>query len=125
VDYTTAYEDRQLRWVWVATAAVLGLLWAMVQWFRRTHVAIYSTFGARAPSRLVMQVTEWAALATVGALWGWALGVTGALAFGAQAGHALTLVSFHGALTLLGATAVVVLVGLRPTGTLLTALKDH
>lgn len=125
VDYTTAYEDRPLRWLWVPTAALLGLLWAMLQWFRRSHVAIYATFGMRAPSRLMMQVSEWGTLAGMGALWGWAIGVTGALALGARTEQALTLVSYHGALTLLGTTSIVVLLGLRPTGTLLNALKDR
>lgn len=125
VDYTTAYEDRPLRWLWVPAAALLGLLWAMLQWFRRSHVAIYATFGMRAHSRLTMQVSEWAVLAGIGGLWGWALGVVGSVALGARAEQAVLLVSFHGALTLLGATALVVLLGLRPTGTLLNALKDR
>lgn len=125
VDYTTAFEDRPLRWLWVPAAALLGLLWAMLQWFRRSHVAVYSTFGMRAPSRLVMQVSEWAVLAGVGTLFGWALGVTGALALGARSSQALMLVSSHAALTLVGASLIVILLGLRPTGTLLNALKDR
>lgn len=125
VDYTTAFEDRPLRWLWIPAATLLGLLWAMLQWFRRSHIAVYSTFGMRTPSRLVMQVSEWAALAGVGTLFGWALGVTGALALGARSAQALTLVSSHAALTLVGASLIVVLLGLRPTGTLLNALKDR
>lgn len=125
VHYTHAYEDRSLRWLWVPAAALLGLLWAMLQWFRRSQVAIYATFGMRAASRLMMQAAEWAVLAGNGLLCGWSLGVVGALAFGARAEQAVLLVSFHAALTLLGATALVVLLGLRPTGTLLDALKDR
>ncbi len=125
VDYTTAFEDRPLRWLWAPGAALLGLLWAMLQWFRRSQVAIYATFGMRAPSRLVMQVSEWAVLAGVGALFGWAIGVTGALALGARSTQALALTSAHAALTLIGATLLVILLGLRPTGTLLNALKDR
>jgi hypothetical protein len=125
VDYTTAYEDRPLRWVWVPAAALLGLLWAMQQWFRRSHIAIYATFGMRTHSRLAMQASEWAVLAGVGALWGWAIGVVGALALGARVEQAVLLVSYHGVLTVLGASVVVVLLGLRPTGTLLNALKDR
>ena len=124
-DYTTAYEDRPLRWLWVPAAALLGLLWAMLQWFRRSHIAIYSTFGMRAPSRLAMQVAEWAVLAGTGALFGWALGITGALALGARTTQALELVSTHAALTLIGASLIVIILGLRPTGTLLNALKDR
>jgi len=125
VDYTTAYEDRLLRWVWLPAAAALGLLWAMLQWFRRSQVAIYATFGMRASSRLVAQVAEWGVLAGLGLVFGWSLGVVGALAMGARWEQALTLVSAHAALTLLGASVVVVLLGLRPTGTLLNALKDR
>lgn len=125
VDYTTAFEDRPLRWLWVPAAALLGLLWAMLQWFRRSHIAVYSTFGMRTPSRLVMQVSEWAVLAGVGTLFGCALGVTGALALRSHAAQALSLVSAHAALTLVGASLIAVLLGLRPTGTLLNALKDR
>lgn len=125
VDYSTAFEDRPLRWLWAPAAALLGLLWAMLQWFRRSQVAIYATFGMRAPSRLVMQVSEWAMLAAIGALFGWALGVTGALALGARSAQALGLTSAHAGLTLIGATLLVIVLGLRPTGTLLNALKDR
>jgi len=125
VDYTHAYEDRPLRWLWVPCAALLGLLWAMLQWFRRSHVAIYATFGMRAAPRLGMQAAEWAVLAGGGVLWGWAIGVVGALALGARADQALMQVSAHAALTVLGASVIVVLLGLRPTGTLLNALKDR
>ncbi|MFO7244719.1 MAG: hypothetical protein DIU73_007545 [Actinomycetes bacterium] len=125
VDYTHAFEDRPLRWLWVPAAALLGLLWAMLQWFRRSHVAIYATFGMRAASRLVMQVSEWAVLAGLGLLWGWSLGVVGAMALGARWEQAVTLVSAHAALTVLVASGLVVLLGLRPTGTLINALKDR
>ncbi len=125
VDYTHAYEQRPLRWVWVASAALLALLWAMIQWFRRGQVAVYATFGARAHTRLLMQASEWGVLAGVGAAWGWSLGVVGSIAFGARAGQALALVSYHSALTVIAASAVVVLLGIRPTGTLLNALKDR
>jgi hypothetical protein len=125
VNYTHAYEDRQLRWLWVPCAALLGLLWAMLQWFRRSHVAIYATFGMRAPSRLAAQAAEWGVLAGMGVLWGWALGVVGALALGARAEQALTQVTAHALLVVLGASVIVVLLGLRPTGTLLNALKDR
>jgi len=125
VDYTHAYQERPLRWVWVPAAALLGLLWAMLQWFRRSHVAIYATFGMKPAARLVMQLGEWGVLAGFGAVWGWGLGVVGALALGAHAAQAVELVTFHGVLTVIGATVVVVLLGLRPAGTLLNALKDR
>ena len=125
VDFTHAYQDRPLRWLWVAAAGALGLLWGLVQWFRRSHVAIYATFGATARARLVMQATEWGVLAAVGAIWGWSLGILAAIALGSRANQALAEVSYHTALTVLGASVIVVLLGLRPTGTLLNALKDR
>lgn len=125
VDYSTAYEDRALRWAWAGGAAALALVWTMILWFRRSHTAIYATFGMKRDSRIVMEATEWAALAGVGALWGWALGVVGAVAFGARATQALTQVTSGVALTLLTASAAVVLLALRPTGSLLATLKDR
>jgi len=125
VDYTTAFQDRPLRWMWIPAAALLGLLWAMMQWFRRSQIAIYATFGMRTPSRVLMQTTEWAVLAAGGLAFGWAIGITGALALGARTAPAISLVSTHAALTLIGASVLVVLISLRPTGTLLNALKDR
>lgn len=125
VNYTTAFQDRPLRWAWVAAGALIGLLWSLVQWFRRAHVAIYTTFGMRTHSRLVMQTAEWAVLALAGWIWGWALGTLGAVALGATPHVAATYVAAHVALTLTVASLVVVLLGLRPTGTLLNALKDR
>jgi len=60
-----------------------------------------------------------------GAVWGWGLGVVGALALGAHAAQTVELVTFHGAQTVIAATGFVVLLGLRPAGTLLNALKDR
>ncbi len=40
----------------------------MIQWFRRSHTAIYTTFGMKTDSRIVMQATEWGVLAGVGTL---------------------------------------------------------
>jgi ABC-type lipoprotein release transport system permease subunit len=100
-------------------------LWGLVQWFRRSQVAIYATFGARPRARLVMQATEWSVLAAIGGIWGWALGVLASIAYGARAAQAFSAVTFHTGLTLLGASIIVVLLGLRPTGTLLNALKDR
>lgn len=125
VDYTTAYEDRPLRWLWAASALALGLMWAMVQWFRRSHMAIYSTFGMHMAPRLTMQVSEWLVLAGLGLAAGWSLGIVGALALGARTEPTLSVVSTHAALTLIGASLLVIVLGLRPTGTLLTALKDR
>ena len=125
VDYTHAYELRPLKWLWVPAAAILGLVWAMLQWFRRSHVAIYATFGMRAAPRLAMQLAEWGALAVLGAAWGWGIGVTGALALGAHPAQAVNQVSAHAILTVAGASVAVTLLGLRPVGTLLNSLKDR
>lgn len=125
VDYTHAFEDRALRWLWVPSAVLLLLIWMITQWFRRSHLAIYTTFGMSTAPRLVMQVSEWLVLVAYGLPWGWGLGVVWALALGARPDTTAALVTFHAALTVLTATAGVVLTGLRPTGSLLDALKDR
>lgn len=125
IDFSTAFQERDLRWLWVPSAALLGLLWGMVQWFRRSHLAIYATFGMRAAPRLAMQASEWGVFAGIGVLWGWSLGVVGAVAAGARVEQALVQVTAHAVLTVLGASVLVVLLGLRPTGTLLNTLKDR
>lgn len=125
IDYTTAYDTRALRWAWIATAVLAALVWALVQWTRRSYLAIYATFGMPAASRLIMTMTEWITLTALGGLWGWSLGVVGALAAGTTPAQALSQVTWHTTLTLLGASTLVVLIGLRPTGTLLDQLKDR
>jgi len=72
-----------------------------------------------------MQVSERGVLAGLGLLWGWAIGVVGAAALGARVTQALTQVTAHALLVALGASVIVVLLGLRTTGTLLSALKDR
>lgn len=125
VDFSRAHEDRELRRGWAAGAGVLAMLWAVVQWFRRGHTAVYATFGVTAARRVVMQTAEWLALALAGLAWGWSLGVVGAVALGADVRSALVQVSVQSAATVLVASALVVLVALRPTGTLLDQLKDR
>lgn len=125
VDYANAFQDRALRWPWIPTGALMALLWGLVQWFRRSQMAIYATFGMPPAARLTMQVTEWSLLAGFGAAWGWGIGVTGAIALGARPWQALGLVTVHAVLALASATALVVLMGLRPAGSLLAALKDR
>lgn len=125
VDFARAHEQRDLRWAWVAAGAVLALLWALVQWFRRSHTAIYATFGVTTAGRAVLQVSEWAVLAIAGLIWGWTLGVVGAVALGAEARFALTQVTAQAVPAVLLATALVVLLSARPTGTLLDQLKDR
>lgn len=125
VDFTTAYQDRTLRWGWLACGLLGGLVWALVQWFRRSQTAIYATFGMRAAPRLLMSAAEWVVLGVWGGIWGWSLGVAGALALGAASAQAVRQVTWHTALTLVVATAVAVVVGVRPTGTLLHQLKDR
>lgn len=125
VDFTSAYEDRAFRWLWIPSAALLLLVWMITQWFRRSQHAIYATFGMRAAPRLMMQVTEWAILVAIGLPWGWGLGIVWALAVGSRSEPALAMVSFHAVLTVLAASVAVIVVALRPTGTLLDALKDR
>jgi len=125
VDFSRAHEQRDLRWAWAAAGLVLALLWALVQWFRRSHTAVYATFGLTAAGRCVLQVSEWCALAAAGLAWGWSLGVVGALALGAEARFAVSQVTAQALPAVLLATAMVVLLSARPTGTLLDQLKDR
>jgi len=50
---------------------------------------------------------------------------SGTVALGARVTQALTQVTAHALLVVLGASVIVVLLGFRPTGTLLNALKDR
>ncbi len=125
LDFSTAYGASLMRWAWAVGALAVFALWAVVRWTRRTQIAVYATFGADARARLVMQVTEWAALSGMGALWGWATGLALSLGFGADVHIALTQVTLQVAALWCAATLGVVALGLAPVGTLLDALKDR
>ncbi|MFV0633362.1 hypothetical protein [Demequina sp.] len=124
-DYSTAFLERLTRWMWIGGGLFIGFIWMLLQWFRRSHVAIYSTFGMGVSSRAILQFSEWARIALVGAAAGWALGITIALASGARVDQALAQVSYHAALTTLLSSLVVAVVGFRPAGSLLDDLKDR
>lgn len=125
LDFATVYDDRILGWAWAAGASVLAALWAVVQFTRRTRLAIYATFGAHAKARLTMQLTEWAAMTSVGALWGWAISLALALGLGADTSIALTQATWQILAAWCTATLAAILIGLIPVGTLLNALKDR
>ena len=125
VNFETAYADRPLRWAWLAGALVLTAIWGIVGHTRRTHAAIYATFGVHAKARLVMNMTEWLAVSGVGTVWGWSIALTFSIGQGVDPGTALPQVTFQ-ALALwccfgIGAT----LISLWPVGTLLDALKER
>jgi hypothetical protein len=125
VDFSTAYQDRVLQWAWLAGGLVLAAIWAIVQWMRRTRMAIYATFGAAPRARLAMQFTEWVILGGIGAAWGWGIGMAFSLGLGVEPAIAVGQVSGQ-ILALWFVTSLgALLVGLLPVGTLLDALKDR
>jgi len=124
-DYSGEYRGRPLQWAWTVAGALLGLVWLLVQWVRRSADALYTTLGADRLTRLLLRGTEWMVLAVLGGLWGMALGVTTAVVFGASFEHAVTYVLRHGAGTLLTATAVVLLGQAPRSRSLLNELKDR
>ncbi len=125
VDFATVYQDRVLRWSWLAGGLVLAAIWAIVQWMRRTRMAIYTTFGAPPRARLAMQFTEWVVLGGIGAAWGWGIGMAFSLGLGVEPAIALGQVTGQ-ILALWFVTSLgALLVGLLPVGTLLDALKDR
>jgi len=125
VSHRGAYSERPLRWAWAAAAAVLVLLWASAHWSRRSETAVYATFGVTRARRALMEWSEWTVLVAAGACWGWALGVVGACLAGAAPATALVHVSTQVGLTAAAASVGVVLLGLRPAGSLLDDLKDR
>lgn len=125
VDYSTAYQDRPLRFAWAGAAAVLGMLWLMIHWFRRSQRAIYATFDMPHHMRAAMTLSEWFCILIPAAVWAWGLGIAGALAFGARYEQALSLVTSNVALGALGATVIATLVAALPSGNLLADLKDR
>jgi hypothetical protein len=125
VDFATAYSTRVLRWGWLAGAAALAAMWALVQRTRRTRNAIYQTFGAHSRARLAMQTTEWAFLSFLGVAWGWGAALTFAIGFGADPRISLTQITLQTIATWGAASIAVIVMALIPVGDLLDALKDR
>src|SRR5690606_2899440 len=46
VDHAAAYVDRASRFGAVGAGALVGLVWSLVRWMRRSHDALYTTLGA-------------------------------------------------------------------------------
>ncbi|HLU45391.1 MAG TPA: hypothetical protein VKZ67_10290 [Natronosporangium sp.] len=124
-DYSLAYQERSLQWAWVATGALLGLVWLLVRWVRRADDALYATMGADAGTRLVLRGTEWLLLAGLGGVWGVAVGTVVALGLDAPFLTALPYVARQVGAALLLATGIVLLGQARRPRSLLADLKDR
>jgi len=125
LDFASAFTNRALTWGWAAGAAVLILLWALTQWTRRTRDAIYATFGAHARARLIIQMTEWFTLSTIGLAWGWAIATAFAIGLGSDIEVTLVHASAQAFATWAAASIGAVMIGLTPVGTLIDTLKDR
>jgi hypothetical protein len=125
LDFATAYGDRMMRWSPFAGAAVLAAMWAIVQWTRRTRMAIYATFGAPPRARMLIQFSEWAVLSGIGAIYGWGLALVTSIGLHVAAATALVQVTGVVAVVWFGASIAAVVIGYVPVGTLLDALKDR
>lgn len=125
LDFSTAFNQRALTWGWAAGAAILILLWTLTQWTRRTRDAIYATFGAHARARLIIRMTEWFTLSTVGLGWGWAIATAFAIGLGADIQVTLVQATGQAVATWTVASLGAVGVALIPVGTLLDTLKDR
>ncbi|MBX9246712.1 hypothetical protein ICW40_18135 [Actinotalea ferrariae] len=123
--FSAAYDQRVSRWAWAGAAAVLLLLWALLQRLRRQRLAVYATFGAGPRSRLVMQVSEWSTLSLPGCALGTFLAITGSVAAGADPATVVLQAPVHALAGWLAATTGVIALGLWPIGTLLDNLKDR
>lgn len=124
-DYSGAYHERPLRWAWAVAGGLLGMVWFLLRWMRRSDDALYATMGADAVTRLVIRGTEWFVVAGLGGGWAIVLGVVTAMVADAPFSLAATYVTRHVVAALLTATAVVLLVQARRPRSVLADLKDR
>src|SRR5699024_4437682 len=80
VDHAAAYVDRASRFGAVGAGALVGLVWSLVRWMRRSHDALYTTLGAGLGTRAVLRGTEWLVIALLGGLGSFTVTVATALA---------------------------------------------
>lgn len=124
-DYTAAYVSRPLKFGPFAAGAVIGLVWALVRWMRRSHDALYTTLGAGPGTRAIIRGTEWTVIAVLGGLASFALTVGLALARGVDGGIAAEYASRFIGSSLLVATAIIAFTLLMKPPSVLSALKDR
>lgn len=120
-----AYDERPLRGASVAGGLVLAVLWVIVRWNRRGQWAVYATFGGHRRALLLIQLTEWVVLATIGGAWGWATAT--ALGVGREVDLPVVLIqtTAHATIAWTSATLGALAAGMLPIGTLLDTLKDR
>lgn len=124
-DPSAALAQRPTQWAWTATGILIGLVWLLIRWVRRSDDALYATMGADALDRLLIRGTEWVLLAALGSAWGLTGGVVLAMALDVPYTLALPYVFRHVAASFLLATAVVLLGQVRRSRSLLADLKDR
>lgn len=125
LDFSTAYEQRPLRWAWAPGALVLLATWGLTRYARRTQTAIYATFGVTRRPRLLMTMTEWVLVTGVGTAWGWGVAMAFAVALDADPGIALQQISLQSLAAWSVSGIGTVSLALLPVGNLLEVLKDR
>ena len=58
-DFVRDYRQRPQRSVAWPAGAVIGLVWLLLRWTRRSHDALYATLGATASRRAAIHLSEW------------------------------------------------------------------
>jgi hypothetical protein len=88
-DPATAVDERATRWIGAAAGVMMGLLWGIVAWMRRSRTALYATIGVSRSSSFLIRWTEAAGVLLAGSLWGGAFGISAAVAMGCTPAHAV------------------------------------
>lgn len=124
-DFAKDLTSRSLRAAFLGSGAVLAAAWFLVRWTRRSQDALYATLGTGTRDHIIIRGTEWLALLALATPWGFALGVLGGLALGADTSIAVQVTVRYGAGTCLTATGFVAVGLLLRPRSLLSTLRDR
>jgi len=124
-DYLHDYLYRPWRWAPLPAGALVGLVWVLLRWVKRSDDGLYQSLGVSRPARALMRATEWAVYAVAGSL----IGLTIALLIIELVVPAAPFILPHLVRSILGclfaSMTVAALAGLLPARNPLEALKDR
>lgn len=124
-DPSAAFHGRVTRGSGAAAGLLLGLVWAVVLWTRRSRAALYASIGLPYSGGVLVRWTEGAGVVVLGGLWGVTLAIgVAAVRVDVPLDVAVGVAVRGGCLATAVALTVTVLAGLWRPSTL-AALKDR
>ena len=124
-DYLHDYLHRAWRWAPLPAGGLLGLVWILLRWVKRSDDGLYQSLGVSRSTRALIRTTEWAVYAVAGSLVGLTIAVLTIELVVPTAPFMLPHLVRSTIGCLFASMVVAVFAGLLPARNPLDALKDR